>query len=94
MLPLFARRMGEVGGKRKRDDWRIDKNSSSASDGADLENVQRCSVQTHRETHRQIGSDRVLRGERSGRQTYRGEARGDRESLSANSVGFAMSSCA
>ena len=88
------RRIGEVGGKRKLDDWRMDKNSSKASDGVDLKrnhDIQLCSVQTYRETHRQIGSDRVLWG-REVRKTYRGEARGDTDSLSGDSVGFAISS--
>ena len=34
---MFARRIGDVGGKRKLDDWSIERNSSRASDGVALE---------------------------------------------------------
>lgn len=65
MVPLFERRIGDVGGKRKLDDWSIERNSSRASDDVALEmddSIQLCSFQTYRETHRQIGGDRVLWG--------------------------------
>lgn len=37
MVPLFARRIGDVGGKRKLDDWSMERNSSRASDDVALE---------------------------------------------------------